>query len=117
MAYGIYLKLDQTQWREFDYSAEDKLTGTVYTDKDLTTPKNLSGYTIMLRISKRWHIHDRFGKTADIVSASAGTWSYPVGEGHMPRNGFYRFEVELSKSGTSISTKPVDFVVTRGTGA
>ena len=67
MAYGIYLKLDQTQWREFDYSSEDKLTGIIYTDKDLTTPKNLSGYTVKLRISKRWHIHDRFGKTADIV--------------------------------------------------
>lgn len=117
MAYGIYLKLDQTQWREFDYSSDDKLTGTIYTDKDLTTPKNLSGYTVKLRISKRWHIHDRFGKTATIVSASAGTWEYAVEEGQMPRNGFYRFEAELQKAGTSISTKPVDFIVTRGTGA
>jgi len=83
----------------------------------LTTPKNLTGYSVTLRISKRWHIHDRFGKTATIVSASNGTWEYAVEQGHMPRNGFYRFECELAKAGTAISTKPVDFIVTRGSGA
>ena len=104
MAYGLYLTLDQEQWYRGDYSSENKITGTLYTDKNRTVAKNLTGYTITIRLFKSRTIGDRFNKTASIVSASAGTFSYAVGQGEMPIFGLYEVVVTLTKSGVQEST-------------
>jgi hypothetical protein len=104
LAYGLYLTLDQQEWYRGDYSSENKLTGTIYTDKNRTVAKNLTGYTITIRLFKPRTIGDRFNKTASIVTAASGTFDYAVGEGEMPIFGLYEVVVELSKSGVKEST-------------
>ena len=104
MAYGLYLRLDQDVWARGDYSSENKLTGTIYTDKNRTQKKNLTGYTLTIRMFKPRTIGDRFAKTADIVSAANGTFSYAVASGEMPIFGLYEVVVTLTKTGVQEST-------------
>ena len=104
MAYGLYLSLDQTRWYRGDYSADSKLTGTIYTDKIKTKAKNLTGYTVKIRVFKPRRFGDRFNKTATIVSASNGTWSYAVQDGEMPVFGLYEVKAEISKADAREST-------------
>ena len=117
MAEDLFLNLDSNEWREFDFDDTDGITGTIYTDRLLTTAKDLTGFTLTIRLSKRWHIHDRLNKTATIISAGSGTWKYLPADGEMPRFGVYLLEIELSKSGVKKSTKPVEFYIRRGAGA
>jgi len=111
MAYGAYLSLDQTRWIRGDYSSTNKLTGTIYTDKAKSTALNLTGYTVKVRIYKRWKYSDIFNKTATIVTAASGTWSYAVASNEMVTSGFWLVEAELSKTGEVMSTYPVEFEV------
>jgi hypothetical protein len=104
MAYGLFLTLDQTQWYRGDFSSENKLTGTLYTNKNRTVKKNLTGYTITIRMFKPRTIGDRFNKTGTIVTAADGTFSYAVGSGEMPIFGIYEVVVTLTKSGVQEST-------------
>ena len=104
MAYGLYHTLDQKRWYAGDFSSENKLTGTIYTDKDRSSAKNLTGYTLTVRIYSRWYAGDRFNKTATIVTAASGTWSYAVADGEIPSAGLYLVKIELSKSGVVEST-------------
>ena len=109
--YGAFLKLDTPKWRAGDYSSSNKLTGTIYTEKEKINPFTLTSYTLTVRIFKRWEDIDYFNKTASIVSASAGTWSYAVALGELPPEGLYLLEIELSKSGEVMSTEPVEFFI------
>lgn len=104
MAYGIYLRLNQSQWYRGDFSTENKLTGTIYVDKNRTITKDLTGYTITIRMMKTRTIGDRFNKQATIVSASGGTFSYAVQSGEMPIFGMYEVAVEISKTGVKETT-------------
>jgi len=104
MAYGIYLTLDQDQWFNADFSATNKLTGTIYTDINRQTAKNLTGYTLKLRMHRPKHFGDFFNKTADIVVAADGTWSYAVKQGEIPPRGIYYVKLEIAKSGDQEST-------------
>ena len=104
MAYGLYLSLDQSKWFRNDFSDTDKLTGTVYTDINQTTAKNLSGYTIKVKFFGENKIGGRFDKTASAVVAANGTWAYAVADGDMPQPGLYLVKVELSNSTEQIST-------------
>ena len=104
MAYGSYLVLDQTRAFRGDFSSDAFLTGTIYSDKNLTTAKDLTGYTLTIRMNRSKHMGDWFGKTATIVSAANGTWSYLVGEGELPTPGVYFVKIELTKSGVREST-------------
>ena len=94
-----------------DYSSSNKLTGTIYSEKDKANPFNLTGYTLTIRIFKRWENMDYFNKTANITVAASGTWNYPVAQGEMVPEGLYLFVVELSKSGEVMSTFPEEFMV------
>jgi len=104
MAYGLYLTLDQDQWFRADFSATNKLTGTIYTDINQQTPKTLTGYTLKIRMHRPKHFGDFFNKTASIENASNGTWSYAVVQGGMPPRGIYYVKMELTKSGDQEST-------------
>jgi hypothetical protein len=118
MAYGLYLSLDQSEWFRDDFSADNKLTGTLYTDINQTSAKDLTGYTITVRLSKTNGIGrftDFFNKTASIVVAANGTWEYAVTEGDMPRRGVYYVTVQISKSGARESTlNRVEFNILEG---
>ena len=114
MTYGVYLTIDQKRWARGDYSSSNKLTGTIYSDAAKTTAYSLSGYTLTIRIFKRWTSGDLFNKTADIVNAANGTWSYAVASSDMPTTGLYLIEVELSKSGEIMSTFPQEFHIVQG---
>ena len=104
MAYGFYHILDQDQWYRDDFSNTNKLTGTIYTNKQLTVKANLTGYTLTLRMMRNNRWGDHFGKDATIVSATAGTWSYAVETGDMPPPGIYNVKIELKQSGRQEST-------------
>jgi len=114
MAYGAYLSLGQTVWRQGDYSSTNKLTGTVHSDRAKTAVFNLTGYTVTIRIFKRWQNTDLFNKVATVSTPSSGVWSYAVAQGEMPQAGVYMVEAELSKAGEVMSTEPEEFFVEGG---
>lgn len=115
MAYGAYLSLDQDKWFRNDFSADNKLTGTVYSDINQTTAYNLTGFTVDVKFYKQGRIGERFSKTATIVVAANGTWEYAVQQGEMPPSGLYLVKIELSKSGAQESTlNRVELLVLRG---
>jgi len=115
MAYGAYLTLDQTKWAYGDFSDTNKLTGTIYTNKDRTSAFTLTGYTITIRLYKsNWENADYFNKAATIVSAGDGTWSYAVSTGEFPAAGRYLVKAELSKSGERMSTLNDVYIMVRG---
>ncbi len=72
MAYGIYLKMDQDRAHRDDFSSDAFLTGTVYTDIVQATAKNLTGYTVTVRMppvrrSLRHSQADNHGDTREHV--------------------------------------------------
>ena len=104
MAYGLFLTLDQTRWFRGDFSSDNPLTGTIYMDVNEVTAKNLTGFTITIRMHRPLHFGDWFGKVATIVIAANGTFSYNLLQGETPPRGIYYVKVELSKSGVVEST-------------
>ena len=115
MAYGLYLSPGQTQWYRDDFSSDNKLTGTLYTDINQTTVKDLTGYTIKVRLSRPNRRGHRLDKTADIVVAANGTWAYAVEEAAMPQADLYLMTVQISKSGAQETTlNRVEFHILEG---
>jgi len=112
MTLGLYLKLDQDKLVHGDFSDTDKITGTIYTDEAKSSAKNLTGYTLDIILFKEGG-SAAFDKTASIVTAADGTFSYAVAEGELPAVGIYNVEVELSQSGQRISTFPEEILVSR----
>jgi len=104
LAYGLYLKLDQSRWYRGDFSTTNALTGTIYTDINEVTAKDLTGYTLTLRFHRPIHFGDFFNKAASIVSAANGTFKYNFVEGDTPPRGIYFVKVEIAKSGDREST-------------
>jgi len=104
MAYGFYLVIDQDQWYRDDFSDTNKLTGTIFTNKGLTVKANLTGYSLQIRMTRYARWGDNFDKTATIVSATEGTWSYAVQDGDMPPPSIYSVKIELTQSGRQEST-------------
>lgn len=107
----LFLKIDQTEWPFGDFSTESKLTGTIYTDKELVTPKDLTGFTISIKLFRRWHRMSFISQNVSAVSAVNGTWEYAVTESDFIHPGLFQLELELTKSGVRESTKPVEFYV------
>ena len=115
MAYGIYLKLDQTRAHRDDFSSDAFLTGTIYTNIGESVAKNLTGYTVTIRMHRPIHFGDFFNKEATIVVAANGTWSYLVKSAELPPRGLYYASVELTKAGVKESTlNRVEFHVLGG---
>ena len=115
MAYGLYLALDQSRWFRGDFSSDNPLTGTIYTDINQVTAKNLTGYTLVIRMHRPLHFGDWFGKTATIVTAADGTFSYNLVQGDTPPRGIFYVKIELTKSGVQESTiNRVEFEILGG---
>ena len=104
MAYGLYLKLDQSRWFRGDFSATNAFTGTIYTDKNQTAAKNLTGFTLTIRMHRPIHFGDFFSQTATIVVAGDGTFKYNFLSGDSPPRGLYFVKLEISKAGDTEST-------------
>lgn len=117
MAYGLYLSLDQSVWFRNNFSATNKLTGTIYADINQTSAKNLTGYTIKIRMhdATRRGFADFFNKTATITVAANGTWEYAMASGDAPHAGLYYVTAEISKSGDQESTlNDVELLIKEG---
>ncbi len=104
MAYVLYLALDQARWFRGDFSSDNPLTGTIYTDVNNQSAKNLTGYAIQIRMHRPIHFGDFFNKTGSIVVAGDGTFSYNLQQGETPPRGIYYVKVEITKSGVVEST-------------
>ena len=104
MAYGLFLTLDQNVWFRGDFSATNALTGTIFTDINKQTAKNLTGFTLKVRMHRPKHFGDFFNKIATIVVAASGTWKYNVQQGEIPPRGIYFVKLEIAKSGDQEST-------------
>jgi len=115
MVYGIYLTLDQKQWYRDNFSATNKLTGTIYTDTNRTVAKDLTGYTITIKMFKGNRWGDYFDKAATIVTEADGTWEYAVGQGEIPPPDIFNVVADISKSGDRESTlNRVELLVLEG---
>ena len=115
MAEDLFLKLDSKVWKEYDFDDTDGITGTVYTDRAMTSAKNLTGFTITLNLYRRWHRVARISQTATAVVAASGTWKWLPTEGDMPISGVYNAEIELTQDGLRKSTiNDVEVHVKRG---
>ena len=104
MVYGLFLQMDQTKWYRADFSATNKLTGTIYSDINMGTAKDTTGYVITIRLYKGNRWGDHFDKVATAVTEADGTWEYAVGQNEMPPPDVYNVKIELSKSGDREST-------------
>ena len=107
MAYGLYLSLDQDRWFRNNFSSTNPLTGTIYTDINQTVAKDLTGYTITVRMSKPngpGRFSDFLNKTATAVVEANGTWSLALGAGETPHRSLYYVTAELTKAGDQEST-------------
>lgn len=113
-AQDLYLKLDSSTWNEFDFDDTNGITGTIYTDRAFSSAKDLTGYTIYIRLFRRWRNHTHLNKEATIVTAASGTWKYLPLVSAMPRSGVYMIEIQLEKSGSRKSTRPIEFYIRRG---
>lgn len=115
-AEDLYLKLDSDTWKEFDFDDTNGITGTVYTDRVMSSAKNLTGFTLTFKLYRRWHRVSRVEQTATIVVAASGTWKWLPIEGDIPINGFYNAELEIADaSGIKKSTKnDVEFFIKGG---
>lgn len=120
MPLGIYLKLDQNTLFRNDFSDDSSLrfSGTVYSDRVLATAFNLTGYTLTIRFHKEWGAADYFNKTGTILVAANGTWYRNLVVGDLPTPGIYLCKMELTKSGTQVSTlNRVEVLVKEGSTA
>ena len=115
MAYGLYLALDQNRWFRGDFSATNAFTGTLYTDINQVTAKNLTGYSVQIRFHRPIHFGDFFNKQATIVVAADGTFSYNFAQGDTPPRGIWMVKIEISKAGDLESTlNRVEFFILPG---
>ena len=117
MPLGIYASLDQSILYNENFSDVSgfKLTGTIYSDIDKTTPFNLTGYTIKLRLAQENAKSDNFNQTCTITVAASGTFYLSVTENTLPVAGLYLATIELTKSGSKItSLNRTEILIKRG---
>ena len=117
MTLGIYLTLDQTIIYNENFSDVSgfRITGTVYSDINKTTAFNLSGYTLKLRLSQENGKSDNLNKECTITVATSGTFYLAATENSLPIAGLYLANMELTKSGSKItSLNRTEVLVKRG---
>ena len=106
MPLGIYLTLDQNILYNNNFSDVSgfKVTGTVFSDINKTVAFDTSGYIIKLRLSKDNGGTDYLNKTCTATVAASGTWYLSVTESSLPTAGLYLAYIELTKSGSKITS-------------
>ncbi len=120
MTLGSYLTLDQGILYNGNFSSDSSLrvTGTLYTDPEKTTPFVLTGYTLTMRIHRDHSTVDLFNQTCTINSATAGTFYINIADNTLPSTGYtgvYLVDVVLTKSGTRVTNlNRVEILIQRG---
>lgn len=117
MPLGVYLTLDQSIIYNDNFSdvAGLKITGTIYSDINKTVAFDLTGYTIKLRLSREYAKSDNFNQTCTITTAASGTFYLSVTENTLPVAGTYIANIELTKSGTKVtSLNRTEILIKRG---
>lgn len=106
MPLGVYLTLDDLVLYNENFSDVSgfRITGTVYSDVGKTVAFNLTGYTLKLRFSKEHAKSDNLNQTCTINVAASGTFYLAVTENTLPTEGLYLATLELTKSGTKVSS-------------
>lgn len=106
MPLGVYLTLDQSVIYNENFSDVSgfRITGTLYSDIDKTVAFDLTGYTIKLRLVKDNAKSDNFNQTCTITVAASGTFYLQVTENTLPTAGLYLAHVELTKSGSKVTS-------------
>ena len=106
MPLGIYLTLDQNSIYNDNFSdvAGFKITGTIYSDIGKTAAFDITGYTIKLRLAKENGKSDYLNETCTATVAASGTWYLSVTENTLPTAGLYLAYIELTKSGSKITS-------------
>ena len=101
----LYLDLDIHEWVLEDYTNVDALaiTGTVYSDKKLTTAFDLTGYTLSFRMVDDDELIYDDETDAEIVTAASGTWKYLPDSGRLTSIGNGQVSLRIEKSGTQIT--------------
>ena len=101
----LFNKLDDVVWGREDFTDEDSLgiTGTIYSDRELKTPFNLTGYSLTFRLVSQGLISEDDDVNVQIVNAASGTWKYNPPSGRMLSERFGEVIIRLEKSGTQIS--------------
>lgn len=105
MVLGLYLTLDQDIIFDGNYSDVSgfRITGTIYSDKEKTTPFTLTGYTLTMNMYKN-SFTDWFNQTCTITVAANGTFYIAVTSGMLPYPGLYNVAMTLTKSGSKVTT-------------
>lgn len=101
----LYCKLDKKVWGLDDFTDVNSLgiTGTIYSDEQLQTVFDLTGYTPSFRfISQGVLLYDD-DDDISIVTAADGTWRYKPQSGRMIASGNGEVSIRLEKSGTKVS--------------
>lgn len=117
MPLGVYLTLDQTVLFNGNYSDVTgfRITGTVYSDIGRAVAFDLTGYTLTLMFQKEGGYTDHLNKTCTIDVAASGTFYLAVTSGSLPPAGLYLASIELSKSGSVVtSLNRVEVLIQRG---
>jgi hypothetical protein len=106
MSLGIYVTLDQSIIYNDNYSDVSgfRLTGTIYSDIGKTVAFDTTGYTIKLRFSQGNGKADAFNQTCTATVAASGTFHLAVTTNTLPEAGLYLAHVELSKSGSIVTS-------------
>ena len=106
MPLGIYLTLDQNSIYNDNFSdvAGLKITGTIYSDINKSVAFDTTGYTIKLRLAKENGKSDYLNKACTATVAASGTWYLSVTESSLPVAGLYLAYIELTKSGSKITS-------------
>lgn len=101
-----YLKLDQTivAYSDFTDSNTYALTGTIYTDANLSSAATITGLTLTIEFTNVYEDSATFTDTADIVTAGSGTWRYKPSSGELPARGVYTVTIKTTVSGSQVTT-------------
>lgn len=101
----LYLKLDQNLYGLDDFTDENALalTGTIYSDRDLNTVFNLTGYTLSFRFISQGIVLYDDENDISIVTAASGTWRYKPQAGRFSDWGDGEVVIRCEKSGTRVS--------------
>ncbi len=80
------------------------LSGTVYTEPKAVNAKNLTGYTLKIRLYDQ-NGFEVFSDDVDILVAASGTWEYLPDVGSLNFVFIGELEVELTKSDEEVTAK------------
>jgi len=107
----LYVKLDSHEWGVEDFTDEDalSLTGTIYSDRELSTAFDLTGYNLDFRMISQGKITlDDNGEDTEIVTAASGTFRYKPDNGKVVVEANGEVNIRLEKTGTQVSAVGVN---------